>query len=57
MTKEQTQIIIQNISAFAKNIEAIEKYGDLEKIKKEINTFLMQIFQNALKDKTPDFIL
>lgn len=55
--KNQIQIVVQNISIFSNNIEQAQNYWDFERVKKEINNFLMNVFQNILKDKSPDFIL
>lgn len=55
--KEQIHIITQNIPAFCKNIEPAKNYWDFERIRKEIDTFLVASFKHVLKDKTPDFVL
>lgn len=55
--KEQIYIITQNIPAFCKNIEPAKNYWDFERIRKEIDTFLVASFKHVLKDKTPDFVL
>lgn len=55
--KDQTQIITQNISTFSNSLTEAKNYWDFERIKKEINDFLMATFENILRDKTPDFVL
>lgn len=57
ITKDQTRTIIQNIAAFSLQIEAAKDYADFERVKKEINDFLMSIFKDSLDGKSDDFIL
>ena len=57
ITKDQIGTIIQNIAAFALQMEVVKDYADFERIKKEINDFLMLIFKDSLEGKSADFIL
>ena len=48
ITKDQIAIILHEISAFSDGIYATKSYSDFERIKNEINDFLMQMFAKML---------
>ncbi|MDD5377268.1 MAG: hypothetical protein PHH16_04085 [Candidatus Gracilibacteria bacterium] len=57
LVKGQINRVFQNISAFSQEMEAARNYIDFERVKKEINDFLMFVFEDALKGKSADFVL
>ena len=57
MVKDQIGMIIQNIPAFAEQMNATKDYADFERVKNEINDFLMRMFECMLSGKSEDFLL
>ncbi len=55
--KDQTNLLMQSIAAFSEKMEVARSYSDFERIKREINEFLMHMFADVLKGKSADFIL
>lgn len=55
--KNTISLLIEDLDTFIENIEPARNYADFERIKNEINEFLMKIFINMLQDKDPHFIL
>lgn len=41
--------MFQHIPAFAEQLDAAKDYADFERIKNEINDFLMQMFEGMLE--------
>ncbi|EKD44713.1 MAG: hypothetical protein ACD_71C00032G0001, partial [uncultured bacterium (gcode 4)] len=57
LIKNQINVIIQSITTFSQKIVAIGDYADFERMKNEINNFLISIFKDDLHWKSAGFIL